>query len=317
MKKIFSVVIAVLLVASFTVFAAGTTKKKELQILMAIPRASNPFHGRCAEKVIDEAKKIGGVKIIVSDAQDDVQKQISDIEAAIAKGIDGIITAPCDDVGAIPAVEAAWNAKVPLVTYDRTVQSDKILAHVGHDNLDGGKMLGEWMRNAIGGKGTVVVLTAFSGSAVTNDRDGGFRMQLRQSPNTIIIDYDAFNRRDLAKAAMENILTANPKIDGVYSHNEDMLLGAIPVLEERGIRPKLCSYDTHVENLKLIYEGRMDAVLEQFPDEQVRTALRVLVSYIRDGTQPQQKYIYLKGKLITKANLEQSEKWDEAKKLLE
>ena len=91
------------------------------------------------------------------------------------------------------------------------------------------------------------------------------------------------------------------------------MLGAIPVMEERGVKPKTVSYDTHIENLKLIKEGRMSAVYEQFPDKQVQTALQILVDYLREGKKPATKELYLKGKLITKDNLEDSEKWDEVK----
>ena len=74
-------------------------------------------------------------------------KQTADIEAALAKGVKGVVLSPNEVDAMAPALQEAIDAKVPVVTVDRRVPSvTGIIGHVGADNVKGGEAQGNWSR---------------------------------------------------------------------------------------------------------------------------------------------------------------------------
>ena len=95
--------------------------EKHLTILFAVPGLDFPFFVHMADAIKAEANKVGGIDIIVSDGQRSSTKETADVEAAITKGVDGIVISPNDVDALAPAIQEAVDAKIPLVTVDRRV----------------------------------------------------------------------------------------------------------------------------------------------------------------------------------------------------
>ena len=86
--------------------------------------------------------------MIEGDGQNSAPKQTADVEAALAKGVKGIVISPIDVDAMAPALKEAVDAKVPIVTIDRRVPSvTEILGHVGADNVKGGEAQGNLILN--------------------------------------------------------------------------------------------------------------------------------------------------------------------------
>jgi ribose transport system substrate-binding protein/inositol transport system substrate-binding protein len=90
--------------------------------MMSVPGLTFPFFVHCVGEGKKEAAKLGDIDLIISDGQVSSPKQTADIEAAIAKKVDGIVISPNDVDALVPALQEAVDAKIPLVTFDRRVK---------------------------------------------------------------------------------------------------------------------------------------------------------------------------------------------------
>jgi inositol transport system substrate-binding protein len=107
---------------------------------------------------------------------------------------------------------------------------------------------------------------------------------------------------------------ANPP-DVIVAANDDMILGAIEALKARNLLEKVVTigFDALPEALVQIRDGNLTATIEQLPGAQSRLAVDTLVSYLRDGKEPESKVQLLTPIAITKDNINEAERIGEVK----
>ena len=133
--KNFVSIISVFLLA--VIHFGSPTSAKDLVIMTSLPSMEFPFFVHMQKQLDQEARRIGGIKIMAADGQNRVPKQTADVESAIIQGVDGIIISPIDVNAMAPALQQAIDAGIPVVTVDRYVGGvPDIYAHVGADNVD-------------------------------------------------------------------------------------------------------------------------------------------------------------------------------------
>ena len=116
--------------------------------------------------------------------------------------------------------------------------------------------------------------------------------------------------RAKGQSVMENLLQAHHDFQAVYAANDEMMLGALEAMSANGVPPGrviTVGYDVIPDAARSIKEGRLTASVEQFPGQQARRALRLLVAKIRDGQPPPRREIYLTPVVIDKNNLDRAE----------
>ena len=147
-----------------TTFAAD-----KATVLASVPGMSFPFFVHMMGAFKKEAEKLG-YNVIESDGQVSSPKQTADIEAALAKGVKGIVLSPNEVDAMAPALQEAVDAGVPVVTVDRRVPKvTGILAHIGADNVKGGEAQGNLVLKLFPTVGPVTVARAVM-SAVARKR---------------------------------------------------------------------------------------------------------------------------------------------------
>ena len=121
-----------------------------------------------------EAEKLGNIEVIESDGQRSSPKQTADVEAAITRGVDGIVISPNEVDAMAPALQEAVDAGIPVVTIDRRVDKvPGILAHVGADNVKGGEAQGDLIMKLFPDGAKVMNLQGQSGASPAIDRNKG------------------------------------------------------------------------------------------------------------------------------------------------
>ncbi|TAH59570.1 MAG: hypothetical protein EWM46_11495, partial [Fermentimonas caenicola] len=293
------------------------TEDDKYVIGVTIPRLSNPFFGRAIEIIEAYADELDNVKLIVMDAEDESATQVQQVEDFISMKVDGVLAAPVVSDGFVLAAETLKEASIPLVTCDRMVNSEDILAHVGGNNVVGGEVAAEYIAEQLGeGNHKVAMLLGPLGASPTNDRKEGFDKIMKDYPNITVIEETGNFKRSEGMTVAENMLQANPDIKAIFSHNEEMGLGAIEALQALGYDPGeivVVAFDTHLETMAAVDNGWLQGNVEQFPDAQFKTALDILLANLKDGTKPEKVYNYLDPKVITKDNIEESEKYEDYK----
>jgi ribose transport system substrate-binding protein/inositol transport system substrate-binding protein len=301
--------------------ASGPTQAadKHLTILMAVPDLAFPFFVHMIDEGKDEANKLGNIELIIGDGQRSSPKETADVEAAITKGVDGIVISPNDADALAPGLQEAVDAKVPVVTIDRRVNKvPGILGHVGADNVKGGQAQGELIEKLFPNGCTVMNLQGQSGSSPAIDRNKGLHDVLDKAKDKYKIVFEDTAGFDRAKGlSMTESALASMKTppDVIVCANDDMALGALEALKGRNLvgKVKLIGFDALPEALGQIKAGNMTATIEQLPGGQVKGALDTLVSFIREGKKPDEAVKLLTPIAITADNLSQAERLNEVK----
>lgn len=286
--------------------------EKQIVIGLTVPSLSHPFFVCLKKHVEDEAQKLG-VRVIATDAEDVSAKQMSIIEDYIAQGVDGVLMAPIGAEALTPAVEALNRAHIPVATVDRKVAGGDILVHVGADNVAGGRAAAQYIMAKLGGKGAAIELEGTPGSSPAIDRKKGFDGALAASSIKLLASQPADFYRAKGQSVMENLLQAHPDFQAVYAANDEMMLGALEALAAHGVPPArvvTVGFDVIPDAAKCIKQGRLTASIEQFPGQQGRQALRLLVDHIHNGKIPPSKQVLITPIAIDQNNLDKAEAKD-------
>jgi len=281
-RRLLSVAMAVLLVLSFPLAAAASQT-----LGVVISTLNNPFFVTLKDGAEEKAKELG-VELVIYDAQDDSAKMTSSMEDLIQKKVGGILVNPTDADAVVPSILKANAAGIPVFTIDRGATSGEVVTHIASDNVAGGKMAGEFLAEKIGGKGKVVELVGIPGTSAARDRGKGFHEAMEGYPGIKIVASQAadFNR-DRGLAVFENILQAQPEIDGVFAHNDEMVLGAIAAAEAAGRKGIVfVGFDAVDDAVKAVKDGRLAATVAQQPKEMGLLGVEYAVKYLGGETIP-------------------------------
>jgi ribose transport system substrate-binding protein/inositol transport system substrate-binding protein len=292
--------------------------QEELTILESVPGLNFPFFVHMMNQMKAEAESLGGITVIESDGQDSTPKQTADVETAIVQGVDGIVISPREVDAMAPAIQQAVDAGIPVVTIDRRVDKvPGILAHVGADNVKGGEAQGELIMKLFPDGATIINLQGTPGASPAIDRSKGLHNVLDPHADKykFVFEQTANFRRADGLSVTESALGGmDEPPDVIVAGNDDMIFGAIEALKARNIDDVVTlGFDALPEALVQVRDGTLTATVEQFPGGQSRGAVDTLVAFLRDGKKPDQQVTLLTPIAITKDNLDQAERLDEAK----
>lgn len=187
------------------------------------------------EEFNQHAKHYGDLikETIILNADSDVNKQIADIEDLLAKGVDALIIDPQSPTALVPIVEKAYQTGIPVIIVNDNIETDQYTAFVSVDHFDFGKKGAEWLVEAMGGKGNLVILDGVAGMGVAIGRYEGAMSVISQYPEIKVVarEYTSWSY-DQSKIAMQNVLAAQPQIDGIWSTGGDSTLGAVEAFQE-------------------------------------------------------------------------------------
>ncbi len=261
----------------------GATQGKKILIGLSQPNVEHPYRVAGVKAAQEWVKKHPEVELIVADGRRDSAKQLADVEDLISRKVNIIVIAPNDAKALAPIGEKAKAAKIPIVTFDRelAVPPDQIAAHIGSDNIEMGRVAARFIAKKLEGKGVVIQIEGTPGASATVDRKKGFEEEIAKSPGIkLAASLVGHYRRHEAMQAMEDAITANPKIDAVYCHNDEMALGAMQALEARN-RDKgviVTGMDGLQSTMKDIKDGKVTGTVyyhHMFP-EALELAMKVL-----------------------------------------
>ena len=167
------------------------------------------------------------------------EKQISDIEAMLAKKVDGLVILATESAPITPVAEEAHNRGVLVVNVDRGFLKPVADIFIEGDNKAFGRKSAEFMVSKLGGKGAakgqIIVLEGIP-CTVNSDRVGAAMEVFKAEPGITIVGQQAANwNRQKALEVCETLLQKNPKVNAIWASDDDMALGAEQALTEKGI----------------------------------------------------------------------------------
>jgi simple sugar transport system substrate-binding protein len=216
---------------------------------------------------IKKEAKAAGIELKFSDAQQKQENQIKAIRSYIAQKVDVIAFSPVVESGWDTVLKEAKAANIPVVLTDRSVDSKDTSLYVtfmGSDFVEEGRRAGNWLVGDLKKKGMldgpvdIVELQGTTGSAPAIDRQKGFAEILAKYPNLKISRSQTGDfTRAKGKEVMEAFLKADPNIQVLFAHNDDMAIGAIQAIEEAGKKPGKDIIIVSIDGVKGAFEAMM------------------------------------------------------------
>lgn len=183
----------------------------------------------------DACKADPNLEIKYTDANNDIQKQLDQIDTFIAQKVNAIVIVPVDYEGIVPGVEAANKAGIPVICLG--IQSaGGTYTFVGSTNTDAGVMQGEFMAEKLPKDAQILILRGTSGLYHSAERLKGFMDTITaKRPDVKVLDTQDGNY-DKAKGMTitEDWIQTFPKFDAVVAANDQMALGALEALKTAG-----------------------------------------------------------------------------------
>jgi ribose transport system substrate-binding protein len=301
MKKLLSILLVGMLVVGLLAGCAKTqnnaAQEGSKKVGLILSTLNNPFFVTLKEGAEAKAKELG-YELVILDSQNDPSKEIANMEDLTTRGVSLIIINPVDSDAVVSAINTANSANIPVITLDRAANGGKVVTHIASDNVAGGKMAGEYIIDKLGGKGKMVELEGIPGASATRDRGQGFNDSIKNSEIEVVARQAADFDRTKGLSVMENILQAQPEIDAVFAHNDEMALGALKAIEASGREIMVVGFDATDDAVKAVNEGKMAATVAQQPDKIGSLGVEYADKVLKGKSV--EKFIPVELKLVTK-----------------
>lgn len=240
----------------------GEPKEKRLKIGFAMDTLKEERWQRDKDSFEAHCKKMN-VDCVVTVADNKADKQANDVENLLTQKVDALVIAPHDATQAASMVEKAKAQGVPVISYDRLINSDKIDAYISHQVPVIGRKIAEYaLQKAPKGNYVMVYGASTDNNAVIMKKEQLAVLQAAIDKKDIKIVADNFMtdwRPDEALKMAENALTQNnDDIQAFVVSNDGMAGGVISALEKKGLAGKILvtGQDAALSSLQAIAEGK-------------------------------------------------------------
>ena len=254
----------------------------EVQAMTAAPaQASEPFVvGYSAAGLIDELQiawsegltevvEAAGGEVIIVDSQNDIAKQIADIEDLLAQEHRLSGDQPGGRSGHRAGDRSGQRRRACRSSPSTGHRAGgEVRVHVGFDNYKAGYDAGIYIAEQNGGQGKVAQLEGQAGTSVARERGQGFRDAIAQYPDMeVVFEQPTDWSTAQGLSATEDLLVAHPDVVGIWAHADSIIMGAVEALEAEGLNDKVVTVGMGMfaGGPEAIKAGRLDASWELFP----------------------------------------------------
>lgn len=303
-----------MILGTFAVFLlAGAAQAETVGVSMA--QFDDNFLTVLRNGMQDYAKTLDGVDLQVEDAQNDVQKQQSQIQNFIAAGVDAIIVNPVDTDATAAMSKIAADAKIPLVYVNRQpVNVDDLpdsQAFVASNEVDSGtletKEVCRLLKAAGKAEASIVVLMGELSNQAARQRTQDVH-DVIATPDCAFIKIAEeqtgnWNRQQGADL-VTNWISSGTQFDAVVANNDEMAIGAIQALKAAGVDMKtaiVAGVDATQDALAAMEAGDLDATVFQDAAGQGKGSLDAALKLAK-GEKVERK-VYIPFQLVTPENL--------------
>jgi ribose transport system substrate-binding protein len=221
-------------------------------------------------------------------AETDVTGQVNLLQNFLTREVDGLVYAATDAKVLAQVTQDAQSRNVPVINIDSGTnpQPDNVPVFAT-DNVAAARKAADLLAEALGPGDHNVASIPFQPGTVTNDqRTTGFKEGLAKHPNLKLVAEQSSNSDPItALSVTENILTANPDLDGIFAANEPGVIGATNALNQagKGGKIKLIGWDASPDEVKGVTSGAITALVVQNPFRMGFDSVNAMVKTVRTG----------------------------------
>jgi inositol transport system substrate-binding protein len=283
------------------------------KISVSMDKFDDNFLTILRNRMSDYAKTLPGVSVQIADAQDDISRQLSQVQNFIANGVDAIIVNPVDTSATVAITKAAADAGVPLVYVNRQpIDVDKLgpkAAFVASNEAESGTLETKEICKLLDGKGSILVIEGQLRNQAAVQRTKDIHEVISTPECTgikIIAEQTAEWDRTKGQNLMTNWLSKGMKFDAVVSNNDEMAIGALQAMKSAGIdtqKAVVGGIDATQDALASMKAGDLKVTVFQDAAGQGKGAVDMALA-LAAGKSVDKK-VYIPFQLVTPANMDQ------------
>ncbi len=284
MKKLFAILLSLLLLASVTAMAEGNL------IGYTCMDGTNPFFV-ALEGSIREVVEANGDQLISLDPQNSNETQISQIEDMISRGIKVMFLNPVDREGITAGLDKLKEAGIPIFGFDTEVADmSYLVTYAGSDNYNAGYVCGVDLCEKCPEGGDIIILDSPTMQSVV-DRTDGFLAAIADSgiPFNVVSQLDSMGNQELGNLNGTDALTANPNAVAIFGGNDPTALGAFAAAEAAGSSALIYGVDGSPDIKALIADGKVTGSGAQSPMSIGKTIAELYYQWL-DGAELEDRY---------------------------
>ncbi len=280
--------------------------EKTYKIGMSIDTTSQAWRAGLVEDVSKEAALHPEVELTITDANGNTEKQISDVEDLITKGVQAILISPIETQPLTNVCKKAYDQGIHVIVLDRELEGEDWTCFIGANNRNIGAAAGEFIAEYMTENGytKLVEIQGTPGSSPCRDRSEPMLEKLEGTDIEVVSQQTANWVENEAIEVTENLLQAYPEgeIEVIYAQCDVMALGALKAMKSAGRSEiKIISVDGQKEALEAIKEGSIVGTFTYpFPGAE---GVRVAMELIDGGTVD--KVIDMESVFIDSSNVEE------------
>lgn len=258
------------------------------KVIAVVPKTlNNPFFVAMVDSLKSACESKGwSVKVNAADAETEVDKQVSIVEAFIEEGVDAIVLGPSSATALVDTINAAAAKGIAVFLIDSGADECDYKAFIGTDNYIGGVTGAEWIGENVK-SGKVAILDGFSGNDATTQRQKGFMDKIAEYPDIEVVASEYANC-EISKGmeVTENFLVAYPDLTAIFAVNDMMAIGAGQAVEAAGKRSQItvCGFDGQPDAIQKLIEGTIDATIAQKPATMGTLMAETIEKHFNGGT---------------------------------
>ncbi len=237
-RRVLALVAALVLLPCLAAFASGgkegaAAAGKKIRVAISLPPANNAWQAKLLDSVNAEvAKDTDKFEFTVKNAVDDAD-QLNIMTTFKAGGYDMIMCLPGNGTLMTPISQEIYKAGTKLFIIDRAIEGDQYTVFYGGDNAQCGRNAAKYLGDRLKGQGQIAVLRSYVGTPIDLQRYNGFMEVLTKDyPGIkVLVEGDGEFNQNAGLKAMSNILPAYPKIDAVFTNDDEAAVGALTAIK--------------------------------------------------------------------------------------
>lgn len=304
-----TLMVCLVLVITFKMYHSNSNSEPEVDYVIGVsqPNLLEPWQISMNEELRQEAAKYPNIRVIYTDAAQNTQQQIDDINGLKGYGIDLLIVSVEDSIAMTSVISNVYN-EIPVIVLGRGVDGYNYTLYIGTDHYLIGEMAADATIKLLGDQGgEVVEVQGLTGTVQAEERSRGFREKINQTKNIRIVNTLVANwQRDKAEDKIKALLkTSIDQPDLIYAHNDAMALGVYKALDSLDIDDIKIIGSDGVDKpnggLRLVNQKKIDTtfITPTGGKQAVQYAIRILAE---DSEIP--KKIILRNHEVTSQNVE-------------
>lgn len=232
--------ILLLFLASLSLISCSQKQGDKIKVGFSQAMTTDDWRKQMTSSIKIEASLRPEVDLKISDANNNVGKQIEDIERFIANKVDVIIVSPIQSKPLTAVVEKSIKAGIPVLVVDRKIDGENYTAYLGADNIEIGRIAARYIISHSKGSGKIVEITGANGSSPAYERSLGFDQIIKGNKHFSVVNTIHGNwEKESVTAPLKTILLQNPDVEYIFAHNDRMALSAWETAKTVGLENKI------------------------------------------------------------------------------